>query len=158
MRKPLNSQLAGTAAFGRMTNFDGLRGLGIIIVILYHMEYSLFKSGWICISYFFSLSGFLITAMTLRRFEITGSIDVLRFWSLRIGRLFPAFFFAICLCAFSRFFRVEDEKELYYERNDLLYGVAFLTNYNLIYVRKDDYFAGFTYKTLDNKAHVVISN
>lgn len=140
----MNEPPAPRPKLARMTNYDGIRGIGISIVILYHLGYPIVNSGWVCISYFFSMSGFLITAMTVQKFESMGEINIVNFWSLRIGRLFPALFLTIFLCATSRFFRVEDEKEFVYERNDLLYGLSILTNYNLVFVRRDDYFAHFS--------------
>ena len=67
----------------------------------------------------------------------------MRFWSNRISRLFPALFLVILICTISRFFRDEDEQEFAREGSDLLWAVAFLTNYNLVFVHKDSYFDGF---------------
>lgn len=126
-----------------MTNFDGLRGVGIVLVILYHMGYRLVRHAWLCISILFTLSGLLITGITVQSYERTGQIDVVRFWSRRVGRLFPALFVTIILSALSRFVRDEDQAEFWYERNDLLWACTFLSNYNMVFVRKDDYFAAF---------------
>ena len=127
----------------RVTNFDGLRGLGVILVVLYHMGYRVAHHAWLCISVFFCLSGLLITGVTIQAYERRGHIDVLRFWSNRVARLFPAVMLIIVLCAISRFLRIEDEAEYSREGNDLLWAVAFLTNYNLVFVHKDGYFDAF---------------
>ena len=133
----------GKKSARRMSNFDGLRGLGIILVVLYHMGYSMARNAWMCISVFFCLSGLLITGVTVDAYERKGRVDVMRFWANRILRLFPALFLVIIFCSISRLFRDEDEQEFSREGSDLLWAVAFLTNYNLVFVHKDNYFDGF---------------
>ena len=52
---------------------DGLRALAVIGVLLYHGEVPAAKGGFLGISLFFTLSGFLITSILLRTHAGTGS-------------------------------------------------------------------------------------
>lgn len=131
------------AGRGRMKNLDGARGIGVLTVVLYHMGFSAFQNAWLCISFFFTLSGFLITAMTVEAFERKGEVEIIKFWAKRVSRLFPALFLVLIAVAFSHYFREDDGITFARERTDMLYSTFFLTNYNLIYQNKDDYFDAF---------------
>eukprot|EP00873_Tetraselmis_striata_P002860 jgi/Tetstr1/423124/TSEL_013893.t1 len=95
---------------------------------------------WLSISRFFCMSGLLITGLTVEAFERTGRVDVLGFWSRRIARLFPALFVLVGAISLSRLFRTEDEVQLWMERSDMWWALGYLTNVNLVFFRKDDYF------------------
>ncbi len=60
------------------------------LVVLFHMSFPGFDSGFVGVDIFFVLSGFLITGILVRELDETGGIDLLRFWSRRIRRLLPA--------------------------------------------------------------------
>jgi peptidoglycan/LPS O-acetylase OafA/YrhL len=74
---------------------DGLRGISIIAVVLFHACATSSLTGWfrggaLGVSVFFTLSGFLITTVLLREAEAHGRVDLRRFWTRRIRRLAPA--------------------------------------------------------------------
>jgi peptidoglycan/LPS O-acetylase OafA/YrhL len=91
---------AGTAAPTRSTApaplahrslaLDGLRTIAIIIVILYHLHVPQFEGGWIGVTVFFVLSGYLITTLLLRERRKTGTVRLGSFWWKRLLRLYPA--------------------------------------------------------------------
>jgi peptidoglycan/LPS O-acetylase OafA/YrhL len=86
----------GTSALaGYEPSLDGLRGLCIAAVVTYHACAVSDLSGWvrvgfIGVSVFFRLSGFLITSLLLREHESTGRVRLTNFWARRIRRLWPA--------------------------------------------------------------------
>mmetsp|Transcript_15017 Transcript_15017/g.17470 ORF Transcript_15017/g.17470 Transcript_15017/m.17470 type:complete len:997 (+) Transcript_15017:158-3148(+) len=127
----------------RMLNMDGLRGLGVIIVIFYHLGYQSIKNAWLCISIFFSCSGLLITSITIEAYERKGTVDIFVFWSRRVARLFPALFLTLIAITISQKFRYDDGLTFQREKEDMLYAATFLTNYNLVYNNEDDYFDDF---------------
>jgi peptidoglycan/LPS O-acetylase OafA/YrhL len=51
--------------FGYQPALDGVRGLAIVMVLLFHLEYSWMPGGYLGVSVFFTLSGFLITSLLL---------------------------------------------------------------------------------------------
>ena len=72
--------------------FDGIRGVAILAVLLYHGEVSWARGGFVGVDAFFVLSGFLITTLLLEEREATGRIALGRFWVRRGLRLLPALF------------------------------------------------------------------
>ena len=72
---------------------DGLRGVAIFGVLLFHAE--LFSLGWTGIVLFFVLSGFLITGILLDGKERAGYFG--RFYARRALRIFPAYYFVLGL-------------------------------------------------------------
>lgn len=69
---------------------DGLRGVAVTAVLLYHLDRGLLPGGFLGVDLFFVLSGFLITSQLLARRAATGRIDLARFWRRRARRLAPA--------------------------------------------------------------------
>lgn len=78
---------------------DGLRGITILCVLLFHAETSWLTGGFLGVSTFFTLSGFLITSLLLVERDATGSIDLRVFWMRRLRRLMPAAVLGIALAA-----------------------------------------------------------
>ena len=80
-------------AYQRLTHqpgLDSLRALAVIGVLLYHHDPGRVNGGWLGVSLFFTLSGFLIGSLVLAERSETGGIDLGDFWSRRIRRLVPA--------------------------------------------------------------------
>jgi peptidoglycan/LPS O-acetylase OafA/YrhL len=72
-----------------ITGFDGLRALAVIAVILYHLNTTVFKGGFLGVPVFMGISGYLITDHLFDEYEMTGRFDYLNFWGKRIRRLYP---------------------------------------------------------------------
>jgi peptidoglycan/LPS O-acetylase OafA/YrhL len=69
---------------------DGLRGLAVAGVVLFHAGYAWAVGGFLGVSTFFTLSGFLITSLLLAERAETGRIALGAFWARRARRLLPA--------------------------------------------------------------------
>ena len=69
---------------------EGLRGVAILFVLLFHAELSPMPGGFVGVDVFFVISGFLITGLLLRERERTGRIDLVGFYGRRVRRLMPA--------------------------------------------------------------------
>jgi peptidoglycan/LPS O-acetylase OafA/YrhL len=76
---------------------DGLRGLAVAAVVLYHAGLSWLPGGLLGVDTFFVLSGFLITGLLLAERRRSGRIDLRRFWERRARRLLPALLLLIVL-------------------------------------------------------------
>jgi peptidoglycan/LPS O-acetylase OafA/YrhL len=108
----------------RFRGFDGLRGIAILLVIVYHGVLAtryphtmlgparqLLLAGWTGVDLFFALSGFLITSLLLReeQREVAAArpprFSLGRFYVRRVFRILPAFYAVLWLdvFVFSRF-------------------------------------------------------
>lgn len=74
----------------RAPALDGLRTLAILVVVLYHLHVPQFEGGFIGVTVFFVLSGFLITTLLLGERRRTGRVRLGTFWVKRLLRLYPA--------------------------------------------------------------------
>ena len=69
---------------------DGLRGLAVLAVVCFHAGAGWAKGGFLGVSAFFTLSGYLITSLLVIEHERTGVIDLPAFYQRRARRLVPA--------------------------------------------------------------------
>lgn len=69
---------------------DGVRALAVLAVLLFHGEVPGFSGGYLGVSVFFTLSGFLITSLLAAETEAKGSVGLGAFYSRRARRLLPA--------------------------------------------------------------------
>jgi len=69
---------------------DGIRGLAVGAVLLFHGGFSWARGGYLGVSTFFTLSGFLITSLLLAEHRRSGRIGLTAFWARRLRRLLPA--------------------------------------------------------------------
>src|ERR1700712_1878099 len=76
---------------------DGVRALAVIAVLLFHGGLSWMSGGYLGVSVFFTLSGFLITSLLVRETATTGRVDAGRFYARRARRLLPASL--VCIAA-----------------------------------------------------------
>jgi peptidoglycan/LPS O-acetylase OafA/YrhL len=75
-----------------VNGLDGLRGLAVIAVVLYHGGVSWANGGFLGVELFFVLSGFLITSLLLREWVSQRTVRLRSFWARRARRLLPALF------------------------------------------------------------------
>ena len=76
---------------------DGLRCVAVCLVLLFHGGWSLFSGGYVGVSLFFTLSGFLITSLLVVEYETNNKISLRAFYSRRMKRLLPASLFCLIL-------------------------------------------------------------
>jgi len=69
---------------------DGVRGVSVIAVLLFHGGVAGFGGGYLGVSVFFTLSGFLITSLMISEQERTGRVAIGAFYARRARRLLPA--------------------------------------------------------------------
>jgi len=79
------------SAGGYRPGLDGIRALALCAVLLFHDNR--LPGGFLAVSTFFTLSGFLITGLLLREYERRHTISLGSFFTRRVRRLLPA---ALC--------------------------------------------------------------
>jgi peptidoglycan/LPS O-acetylase OafA/YrhL len=95
------SEQSGSGRSGRTIAYqpalDGVRALAVAAVLLFHAEVPGFSGGYLGVSVFFTLSGYLITTLLLTEHATTGTISMPGFYARRVRRLLPASL--VCLTA-----------------------------------------------------------
>ena len=89
---------------GYRPEIDGLRCVAVLPVVIFHLQKDWLPGGYLGVDVFFVISGFLITSILLRQWEL-GQLSLLGFWNRRIRRILPAalgvlFFFSLFQNAF----------------------------------------------------------
>ena len=84
-----------TDAAARHAAWDGLRGVAVAAVLVYHVEGHPLPGGFLGVSLFFTLSGFVITRGLLGELERTDRVSMTAFWARRFRRLLPPI--AVCM-------------------------------------------------------------
>ena len=71
-------------------DIEGLRGVAIALVVLFHARVPALAGGFVGVDVFFVLSGFFITGLLVRERETTGDVGLNEFYGRRALRLLPA--------------------------------------------------------------------
>ncbi len=69
---------------------DGVRAVAVALVLVFHGGASWMTGGYVGVSVFFTLSGYLITSLLLVEHDTTGRIAPGAFYARRVKRLLPA--------------------------------------------------------------------
>jgi len=110
---------------------DGLRGLAVAAVVAYHLGARGAAGGYLGVSAFFTLSGFLITSLLVVEHERTGRICVAGFWTRRFRRLLPAAVAVIGVVAVLSA-RFADGGQLADLRGDVVAGLGYVANWRFV--------------------------
>jgi peptidoglycan/LPS O-acetylase OafA/YrhL len=78
----------GVSDLGHHAGLDGVRGVAILLVLGQHEPTKLLANGYVGVTVFFCLSGYLITTLLVRELH-TGTIGVGAFYRRRVARLGP---------------------------------------------------------------------
>lgn len=82
----------------RLSHFpalDGVRGIAVAAVLLFHGGFAWMGGGFLGVSTFFTLSGFLIAMLLFTEWRHSGRIDLTAFWARRLRRLMPALYLTL---------------------------------------------------------------
>ena len=71
-------------------DLEGLRGIAVALVVLFHARLLGVVGGFIGVDAFYVLSGFLITGLLLRELATRGRLDLVAFYGRRARRILPA--------------------------------------------------------------------
>ena len=77
-------------------DIDVLRAIAVLAVVFYHANIPFFDGGYVGVSIFFVISGYLITGIIKRKLE-NNTFSFLEFYENRIRRILPALLFMILI-------------------------------------------------------------
>lgn len=120
---------------------DGLRGLAVAGVLVYHLDLGYLTGGFLGVSLFFTISGFLITSLVLSERDHHGRVAVRRFWARRFRRLLPAAWAGLGVATVYALFAA-DADQLRRLPADVLAALAYVANWQFI-LAGNTYTAGY---------------
>jgi peptidoglycan/LPS O-acetylase OafA/YrhL len=121
---------------------DGLRALSIFFVIFYHAKISIDNSqilagGLLGVDIFFVISGYLISLIILKEYQINNNFNILNFYKRRIRRIIPVYLFIICISIPFAWYILLPNDLIDYSKS-VLYSLTFISNFYF-------YFDNFSY-------------
>ena len=106
----------------------------MLAVLVFHG--GLLAGGFLGVSAFFTLSGFLICGLLLAEIEATGVVNLRRFWARRARRLLPAAFAAIALVLLYAA-TVASAEQVASLRGDVLAALGYVANWRFVASGRD---------------------
>ena len=119
-------------SLGYVAALDGLRAVAVVAVMMYHAEVPAARGGFLGVSVFFTLSGFLITTLLLNEEADRGSIDLQHFWRRRFRRLVPASWLTIALVVVMGMFGIWETEQLRSLRGDVPAALGQIINWRFV--------------------------
>lgn len=116
---------------GYEPGLDGLRALAVLAVCLFHARFVWAGGGFLGVSLFFTLSGFLITSLLLRE-QSRGAVDLRAFWRRRFRRLLPASVLTLGLVVLMGWAGAFDTEQLRSLRGDVPAALLWVVNWQFI--------------------------
>jgi len=120
----------------KINAIQGLRGLSVILVILFHLSPKIFSLGFLGVDIFFVISGFVITksiSSDIKKKRFTFS----EFYAKRVSRLYPALLFFIFTSIILIFFLtiIDSNFNIYFRT--AIYSLFGVSNFYLIRTGSD---------------------
>ncbi len=104
-RQSTIARYQGNLEVSRIAEIDGLRGIAVLFVLIFHLDSNLLPNGYLGVDIFFVISGFVIARSLSKSIEGPLLKTLKLFYFRRVVRLLPAFlFYTICLSIFSSLF------------------------------------------------------
>lgn len=88
---------AGVTGANHIEALDGLRAVAVAVVLIFHADLDIAPGGFLGVSLFFTLSGYLITTLLLREHAARGTISIRGFYERRWRRLVPSAWLTIAI-------------------------------------------------------------
>jgi peptidoglycan/LPS O-acetylase OafA/YrhL len=128
-----------------MPGLDGLRALAVFAVIGYHLGLPFLPGGFLGVTLFFALSGYLITDIILSEWNQDAKFSLKNFFLRRAKRLLPAVLFLLaCMSFYIAVFQPDLLTNL---KSAILPAVLFFSNWWYI-ISDTPYFASFATPSL----------
>jgi len=132
--------MTNSSIFKFREDIQGLRALSIISVVLFHLDISFFKSGYLGVDIFFVISGFVISKILFLELQRNLTINFYNFYIRRFKRLFPALAFCVIVVGILSIIFMSPLKDV--SSNSLLTGISSLYGFSnvIIGIKTGNYF------------------
>jgi peptidoglycan/LPS O-acetylase OafA/YrhL len=117
-------------------DIDGLRGIAVLAVILFHAGVERVPGGFIGVDVFFVISGYLITSPILEDIE-KGRFSIVRFYERRARRLLPALFVVLLFTSITAYRTLLPQDLQDYAAS--MFGTLFFAS-NFVFWKESGYF------------------
>lgn len=124
----------------QMPGLDGLRGIAVAAVIIFHLQASALPGGYLGVDVFFVISGYLITSLLLSEQHTSSRISLVPFWTRRALRLLPAL--VVLLLAVTLIAACFARDSLGGLRSDLPASLFYVMNWRMVFGHQS-YMASF---------------
>ncbi len=118
---------------------DGLRGIAVAAVVVFHVWPDALPGGWLGVDVFFVLSGFLITSLLVAEWNSWGTISLLGFWAARARRLLPALVAMLLAVSVASYFWTIPSRRLPVSL-DVMSALFYVANWRMLF-SDEQYFA-----------------
>jgi len=110
---------------------EGLRGVALLAVLVFHAGFPWAVGGFLGVSTFFTLSGFLITTLLLSEHRRSGRVRLSAFWGRRFRRLMPAALTCLAVTVVLGA-TIADPSQLASLRGDVIAALLYVANWRFI--------------------------
>jgi peptidoglycan/LPS O-acetylase OafA/YrhL len=115
-----------------LPGLDGMRGIAVAAVIVYHANSAWLPGGFLGVEVFFVISGYLITLLLIGEHERTGRVSLRDFYVRRARRLLPALLtLLVAITVYTTLFRRDALGQL---RGDVIAALTYVSNWYQIWV------------------------
>ena len=109
------------------SSINSLRGLSILSVLFYHLEFQIFKGGFVGVDIFFVISGYLISKSVIPKIQ-NNEFSFMEYLNRRLRRILPSYILIIFISfiIISLFF---SDNHYYYSLKEIFYSFFFFQNF-----------------------------
>jgi peptidoglycan/LPS O-acetylase OafA/YrhL len=118
----------------RLPALDGIRGLAVLSIMMFHSGATWFAGGGIGVDVFFVLSGFLITGLLLDERRGTGRIRLRSFYARRVLRLLPALLLVVGFLFVWSFVGGLGSQQVHELRRGLVFTLGYAANVQVAFL------------------------
>lgn len=129
----------GPLRFKYRPALDGLRGLAVVGVVLFHADTPGWENGFAGVDVFFVLSGYLITSLIFVEILNSRNFNLMQFYARRSRRLLPASLTALLVSAIA-YKLFANPLHVYQNRDSFVAAAFYGANWRLLWASVD-YFA-----------------
>ena len=124
---------------------QGLRSISVFLILLFHLNISYFKLGYLAVDIFFVISGFIFSKIIFTDLN-NKNFSILNYSKQRIKRLFPGLIILLFFVTIISWLLLPPAELSYYGQS--LFSVSLFVSNVYFYIVNNDYFSPNSYSLL----------